>query len=461
MATLRTFFVATVLCAIAEATVLEGQLLVRKGVEFQVNSWTIDRQSAPTTRIDASGGFVVAWASKEQDGDGYGVFARRFDAAGEALASEFLVDGFTSGSQNYARIGTAGDGRFVVVWQSVRQDGYGARVLAHLFEADGTPIAAEFEIDSQATANQRNPAVAMQEDGEFVVAWTLGYLDGIFARRFGSDGSPLSSHFQVNTYTGDDEFGVALAVDGAGDFIVTWTGKHDGSGHGVFARRFDIAGPVGSDFQVNSWTFGKQLSPEVDVDEKGAFVIVWASIQTAGHDGIFARRFDTGGMPVAAEFRVDGATAGIRLDPVVAMGHGGDFVIAWRDSLQDGDGYGLFARAFDTAGMPIGAELQLNTYTIHSQSDVVLAAGRGGDFVVAWSSDQQDHSETGIFAQRLAEPAVLDVDADGSVAALTDGLLVLRFLFGFTGAALVDQAVGTDCQRCDATTIEPYLEGLI
>ena len=56
----------------------------------------------------------------------------------------------------------------------------------------------------------------------------------------------------------------------------------------------------------------------------------------------------------------------------------------------------------------------------------------------------------------------LDIDDNGATEALTDGLLVVRFLFDFDGTTLTDGAVDTDdCMRCDATTIVPYLQGLI
>ena len=54
----------------------------------------------------------------------------------------------------------------------------------------------------------------------------------------------------------------------------------------------------------------------------------------------------------------------------------------------------------------------------------------------------------------------LDIDGTGTISALTDGLLILRFLFGFTGATLPAGAVGGGCSRCDAATIEPYLQTL-
>ena len=45
---------------------------------------------------------------------------------------------------------------------------------------------------------------------------------------------------------------------------------------------------------------------------------------------------------------------------------------------------------------------------------------------------------------------LIDVDGDGAYLPLTDGLLLLRFGFGFSGATLTTSAVGPNCTRCDA-----------
>ena len=55
----------------------------------------------------------------------------------------------------------------------------------------------------------------------------------------------------------------------------------------------------------------------------------------------------------------------------------------------------------------------------------------------------------------------LDADGNGAVAPLTDGLLILRFLFGFSGPSLVTGAIGQGCTRCDATDVANYLAGLV
>jgi hypothetical protein len=63
--------------------------------------------------------------------------------------------------------------------------------------------------------------------------------------------------------------------------------------------------------------------------------------------------------------------------------------------------------------------------------------------------------------QKLCEAGVLDIDGNGTCDSLTDGLLILRFLFGFRGSTLIDGAVAPDCGRCTTDEIESFLNGLI
>jgi hypothetical protein len=462
MATLGRFALATLVCA-GVGGVLAAQTLFREGTEFQVNVVTADSQSGPSADIDADGDFVVVWRSKEQDGDAYGVFGRRFDASGEAVATEFQVNSFTTEDQYFPNVGAAADGSFVVVWESEGQDGWGKGAFGRRFDAAGVPLGTEFQLSLQTVNNQSRPVIVMQADGSSTTAWSSesdGYSGGIFARHFGPDGSPLAPQFQVNTYTFGGQSFPAIAARENGAFVVAWVSYTDEDDTGdLFAQRFDAGGAVGTEFLVNSLTSGRQIDPSIALDPDGGFVVVWRSFQTPGSNGLFARRFDATGTPLAVEFRVNTSTAGDQIVPTVAANASGEFMIVWNQSSRDGSGYAVFARQLDSAGA-LGPELQVNTYTVGSQITGEVVASGEGDFLVTWGSDQQDGSLGGIFAQRFAEPAVLDVDADGDVGALTDGLLVLRFLFGFTGDPLTAGAVGSSCQRCDAAAIESYLEGL-
>ena len=51
----------------------------------------------------------------------------------------------------------------------------------------------------------------------------------------------------------------------------------------------------------------------------------------------------------------------------------------------------------------------------------------------------------------------LDVVGDGESKPLTDGLLLIRYLFGFSGDSLVNGAVGPEAARNNAEEIEAYI----
>ena len=51
----------------------------------------------------------------------------------------------------------------------------------------------------------------------------------------------------------------------------------------------------------------------------------------------------------------------------------------------------------------------------------------------------------------------LDIDEDGRVEPLSDALLAIRHLFGFSGSALVEAAISVDARRFQASDIEQYI----
>jgi len=55
----------------------------------------------------------------------------------------------------------------------------------------------------------------------------------------------------------------------------------------------------------------------------------------------------------------------------------------------------------------------------------------------------------------------LDIDGNGKAEALTDGLLVIRYLFGFRGESLTTGAVASDAQRRTPEDIEAFISALI
>jgi len=52
----------------------------------------------------------------------------------------------------------------------------------------------------------------------------------------------------------------------------------------------------------------------------------------------------------------------------------------------------------------------------------------------------------------------LDIDGDGESKPLTDGLLLIRYLFGFSGDSLISGAIGSGAERDTSEEVEAYIQ---
>jgi hypothetical protein len=281
--------------------------------------------------------------------------------------------------------------------------GVGAAVLATLLRgapAAAQPVGSEFQANSYTSGAQRTPRVATAANGNFVVVWSSNAEDGsgygIFGRRFTSAGSPLGGEFRVNTYTSNAQATPAVASDSSGNFVVVWgSSLQDGSGYGVVGQRFDSsATPLGPEFIVNVYTTGAQSKPSVASDASGNFVVVWQAI------GIVCRLYDSVGSPIGGEFRANTYTTNPPSNPSVASDSSGNFVVVWQTLFEDGFLTGVFGQRFDAVGSALGVEFRANTFTSTDQFLANVSRGANGTFVVVWQSFAQEGSGFGVFGQR-------------------------------------------------------------
>lgn len=313
---------------------------------------------------------------------------------------DFQVNTFTANDQQTASATALGNGGFVVVWESYGQDGSQWGIYGQVFDSAGTAIGNEFRVNTFTAGNQEfltdttvADNVAALANGGFVVTWTSWSQDGsgrgILGQRFDSTGAPVGSEFQVNTVTADDQLEASVTGLTDGGFVVTWgSWLQDGSQWGIFGQRFDSGGvPVGSEFQVNTVTANDQESCSIAALQDGGFVVVWESwLQDGSQWGIFGQRFDSGGVPVGSEFQVNSFTPDDQWQPSITALGGGGFVVTWTSWSQDGSGWGVFGQRFDASGAAVGAEFQVNSASAYSQWQSSVAPLSDGGFVVTWSS---------------------------------------------------------------------------
>ena len=333
---------------------VNGNKLARDGTglasgssdEFQINTTTVQDQYDP--RIDAfsNGGWIVTWTADVQDGSGLGIIAQLFNPDGTPNGAEIVVNNLTSSSQDSSDVAVLADDTFVVTWDSVNSggasDGNGTGVLARQFDANGSPIANQFVVNTETVSTQEEPAITRLNDGGFLITW----------QSFSSAGSA------------------------------------DGDNYGIFAQRFDAnAAAVGSEFQVNTATRSSQSDAEVTVLTGGNIVVTWTdAVADLSGSGIFATIIAPDGTPIVEEFRVNDQRISTQSDPAVAALDNGDFVIAWTDNAgTDGSGQGVFAQQYDASGARVDSQFQVNTTTAGSQNQPDVTGLPGGGFAITWN----------------------------------------------------------------------------
>ncbi len=332
--------------------------------------------------------------------------------AATPVGGEFLVNTITADSQTKASMAMDADGDFVVAWQSNLQDGSDTGIYAQRYDAAGVAQGGEFRVNTTTLDDQSNPAVAMDADGDFVITWQSslqdGNSEGVYARRYDAAGIAVGNEFLVNTAKGGAQMNPSVAMDLDGDFVVTWQSSlQDGSSFGIYAQRYDEAGvKLGGEFRVNSFTVDSQSSPSVATDADGNFVISWQSNSQDGSGlGIYAQRYSSAGVALGIEFRVNSTVANAQDQPAIAMDKDGDFLIAWR-SNQDGVSDDVYAQRYNPVGVPQGSEFRVNTTTAEAQGTPSVAMDADGDFVVLWNSYAQDGDVYGVYARRYSAAGV-------------------------------------------------------
>ena len=224
----------------------------------------------------------------------------------------------------------------------------------------------------------------------------------VFGQLFDSTGAAVGSEFQVNETIAADQKFASVAMDDDGDFVVTWSSLlQDGSLYGTYARRYDATGtPQGSEFRVNQTTINNQNFSAVAVDADGDFTIAWTSSDQDGdRTGIFARRYAADGTALTDEIAVNTTTTGNQRYPVIGSDAVGGTVVVWTSEGQDGSSGGIFAQRLAADGSLIGNEFQVNTTTDGNQQLPTVAVSPGGNFLVAWQGFELTDGEWKTYVQ--------------------------------------------------------------
>ncbi len=313
------------------------------GSEFSVPTYTTNNQAIPAIAMDGNGNFTIVWQGAGAD-DTAGIYAQSYASDGSTIGSQFRVNADTFGSQILPNLTYDSSGDIIFVYQETE-------AIARRMQAGGTPIGSEFIVGGSTTVLAGYPLIENLPNDGFIVAWTHNY--GVAAQRFDSSGAKNGAEIEISNDPRATR-PLGLATGAAGHFVVTWD-KDIGAGyHTVEARNFDSSGAaIGAQFQVDTFAIPSSDSrPKAGTLPDGNFVVTWTGIQNGSYN-VFARCIDSSGVPVGAEFLVNESTTFGQSRASIATSSNGEFIVSWESFHQGGAfNLGIFAQRFRVTAAP-------------------------------------------------------------------------------------------------------------
>lgn len=147
-----------------------------------------DIQYEPNLDVAPNGAFVVAWHNGASTDDEIEAFARTFDSEGEPMIETVQLNSYTDNWQNFPVVAMLPDGRFAAAWESNGQDGDRTGIFFRRFQADGTPVGPEQQVNTDSRSWQEEIDIGIDQEGNAVVTFMTNkgdrVIDDIFARYF-------------------------------------------------------------------------------------------------------------------------------------------------------------------------------------------------------------------------------------------------------------------------------------
>ena len=237
------------------------------------------------------------------------------------------------------------------------QDGSGYGVYARVFNATtGNGITAEFRANEYTTDQQYRPSICALSSDALAVAWMSNGQDssgfGIYARVFNATtGNNITAEFQVNDYTISDQIEPSICALSSDLIAVGWTSDgQDGSDYGIYARVFNATtgNNITAEFLVNEYTTNHQILGQISALSSDAIAVAWLSYgQDGSGTGVYTRVFNTTTRNnITAEFRTNTYTANDQRNPSICALSNDSVAVAWQSYGQDSSGYGIYFSIF-------------------------------------------------------------------------------------------------------------------
>jgi hypothetical protein len=158
------------------------------GSTIQVNTNITDDQEYSSAAIDASGNFIITW-SGHQNGH-WNIYAQTYKSSGTPVSSNFQVNPNTNKDQQYSAVAYGNTANPIITWQSKDQDGNGWGVFAQQVTPTGTAVGSEIQVNTYTHDDQQFANIAGGQSANVVIVWASNKQDG---NNFGVYGQRLTT----------------------------------------------------------------------------------------------------------------------------------------------------------------------------------------------------------------------------------------------------------------------------
>jgi len=376
--------------------------------EFRLNGYWAGNQSGAAIATLPNGGLAVAWHFDAGGSSNYDVHMRLFDKNMSPKGIETLVPPNPLGSQTQPDVVALPDNRFIVFWQALGASGTDEDVFGQRYLSTGEKDGLPFNATPDSTEKEGYARADLLTSGNLILLTRdlSGSDSPIWGRRLTTSGTLGGLKLPITASNGTTGYSVSFGVTRTADggFVAAWS-KNWGSGEvRIQAAAFDKdaiqLGPLVTLAQGAG--IGSYLS-RLAVLKGGDVIAAWhGSIVQNGNYEVSLRRLAPSAMPLAPSFIANTTTNGSQNYPLVVPLPDGGYAVAWNgDGQLDTSKSGVYLQRLAANDTKVGSEILVNTYTTENQSATDIASFADGSFIVAFNSDGEDGSGSGIFAQRF------------------------------------------------------------
>jgi hypothetical protein len=137
--------------------------------ETQVTVRSATSDVEPSVTVLKDGGWIVTWVSVIPNGSIGEIYQQRYDFRGQPMGQEMKVPTRSGGSKGDVDVAALSDGGWTVTWVADFADGPGSNVYQQRYNALGQEIGPERIVNAILGSFQYAPSVTVLADGGWVI----------------------------------------------------------------------------------------------------------------------------------------------------------------------------------------------------------------------------------------------------------------------------------------------------